>query len=366
MKKILITLSLAFILISTQLFGIQTKGYVVNGTITGMKETYVLFAHVVNGNQKIDTIAVKDGSFIIKGNVTEPSVVMLFNPAARLQRLFFLDNSEIEIKGNVEDLSQITVTGSAGQLEYERLQQDIQNNRGRVIEASEKMDEAAKAGDSISKKQYKILSDSLYKYEKVIIMRHIRENPNSYLSANQLFYNLDENNFDECKKLYDAFSPTIKQSGIGKDVATRFATLGNVRIGQPAQNFVQKDTLGNPVSLSTYKGKYVLLEFWASWCGPCRAEGPNLLKAYEQYKDKGLIILAVSLDKEMGLWKKAIKDDHLPWIHVSDLKYWKNEVAEQYGVHAVPANFLISPEGKIVAKNLRGDLLWTGLAKFIK
>ena len=156
MKKILITLSLAFILISTQLFGNQAKGYVINGTITGMKEAFVYFAHEVNGNQKIDTIAVKDGSFIIKGSVSEPSVVMLFNPTARLQRLFFLDNSEIELKGNIEDLSKISVTGSARQIEYERLQQNILNNRGRVIEASQKMEEAATAGDSISKKQYKI------------------------------------------------------------------------------------------------------------------------------------------------------------------------------------------------------------------
>ncbi|MBV7533985.1 TlpA family protein disulfide reductase [Chitinophaga sp. sic0106] len=128
-------------------------------------------------------------------------------------------------------------------------------------------------------------------------------------------------------------------------------------VGATAMNFTQADTKGNPVQLSDYKGKYVLVDFWASWCGPCRAENPNVLENFEKYHPKGLEILGVSLDNSKDAWIKAIKDDGLTWAHVSDLKGWKNEVAKAYNIRAVPSNFLIDKEGKIVAVNLRGDEL---------
>lgn len=130
-------------------------------------------------------------------------------------------------------------------------------------------------------------------------------------------------------------------------------------------NFTQNDTLGNAVSLASFKGKYVLLDFWASWCGPCRAENPNVVKAYNKYKDKGFTILSVSLDQpgKHQAWMDAIHKDGLTWTHVSDLKFWDNEVAKQYGIRAIPQNFLIDPEGKIIAKDLRGDELTKTLSE---
>jgi len=128
-------------------------------------------------------------------------------------------------------------------------------------------------------------------------------------------------------------------------------------IGATAMDFTQNNTTGKPVKLSDYRGKYVLLDFWASWCGPCRAENPNVLDNYEKYHSKGLEILAVSLDDKKDAWLKAIKDDGLEWAHVSDLKGWKNEVAKKYNINAVPSNFLIDKEGKIVAVDLRGEEL---------
>lgn len=357
MYKKLILLSLSMILFGFQLSAKPIKGFVVKGNLAGINESSVYLAYTIEGNQKTDTVQVKNGVFVFKGDIPEPCVAMLFNPVHRLQRLFYLDNSEIVIKGEVSKPESIQVTGSKGQLEYETLQTDIQNNRKNAIAAAEKMDNAEKKGDFASQKLFKIRFDSLYSYEKVIIKQFIKKHPQSILSANQLFYTIVESNLEECKKLYEAFTPAVKQSYIGKEVAKRVLTLESTKLGKQVLDFTQNDTLGNPVHFSTYKGRYVLLEFWASWCGPCRAEGPNLLKAYEKFKDKGLVIIAVSLDKDASLWKKAIRDDHMPWIHVSDLKYSQNEVALLYGVHAVPANFLISPEGKIIAKDLRGDAL---------
>ncbi|MFM7838465.1 MAG: peroxiredoxin family protein, partial [Chitinophagaceae bacterium] len=131
--------------------------------------------------------------------------------------------------------------------------------------------------------------------------------------------------------------------------------VGNV--GSKAVPFTQNDTAGNPISLSSFRGKYVLIDFWASWCRPCRMENPNVVNAYQRFKNKNFTVLGVSLDRSRPDWLRAISDDRLTWTHVSDLKFWGNEVAQRYRVQSIPQNFLISPEGIVVAKNLRGGEL---------
>ncbi|WP_419213625.1 redoxin domain-containing protein [Maribacter sp. X9] len=133
-----------------------------------------------------------------------------------------------------------------------------------------------------------------------------------------------------------------------------------------AQGFTMDDPNGDPVSLDSYKGKYVLLDFWASWCAPCRAENPNVLAAYEKFRDDDFTILAVSIDTDREAWLKAIKEDGLPWTHISDLKGSDNRAAKAYGVNAIPDNFLINPEGKIVGRGLRGKALHDKLQQLIK
>src|SRR6185312_5922417 len=128
-------------------------------------------------------------------------------------------------------------------------------------------------------------------------------------------------------------------------------------IGAQMMNFSQADTTGKPVQFADFKGKYVLVDFWASWCGPCRAENPNVLKAYNKYKDKGFTVVGISLDEKGDKWKKAIRDDHMPWDELSDLKGWKNDVSEYFGIQGIPSNLLVDPSGKIVARDLRGEAL---------
>jgi peroxiredoxin len=165
--------------------------------------------------------------------------------------------------------------------------------------------------------------------------------------------------------VFAGLSPELRASKKGKDVDMRIKSITLTTKGATAPLFKMNDVDGKPVSLESLKGKLVLLEFWASWCSPCRAENPNLKKQYELYKSKGFEILAVSLDSDKAKWKQAIAQDGVPWIHVSDLKGWGNAAGALYGVTAVPAGFLIDQDGKIVGNDLRGEKLNAKLAELL-
>ncbi|HJP62446.1 MAG TPA: TlpA disulfide reductase family protein [Mucilaginibacter sp.] len=194
----------------------------------------------------------------------------------------------------------------------------------------------------------------------------IQQNPGSYISMMALeMYSAYGADYADIAPLYEGLSPEIKATEQGKEFGERLPKLKAVALGATAPLFAEADTAGKTVSLESFRGKYVLVDFWASWCGPCRRENPNVVKAYNKYKGKNFTILGVSLDRENGKqkWLDAIHKDKLTWTQVSDLKFWKSKEADLYAVRGIPANFLIDPNGKIVAKSLHGFELDDKLAE---
>ncbi len=344
--------------------------YVIEGTVTDQKTPLkAIFMMRTGGQSIVDSTAVTQGHFTFKGTVSEPTMAAIafkpqpgapkdpLNPYKRDQLAFFLEKGTLKIT-TADSISKATVTGSKAQQDFEALNASLKDVNSQAEALQQQYRELYNQKDEEGMKALEAKFEVLEATEKGIYGDFLQKNPASpialYVLNNYAGYDI---NVAEVEPLYAKISPAAKATPSGKDFAERLAVARKTAVGQPALTFSQPDTTGKEVSLASFKGKYVLVDFWASWCGPCRAENPNVVKAYNTYKDKGFTILSVSLDDSKTKWEDAIAKDGLLWTHVSDLKGWKNAVAEQYGIRAIPQNLLLDAEGKIIGKNLRGDAL---------
>ncbi|WP_412465968.1 redoxin domain-containing protein [Pedobacter sp. KLB.chiD] len=349
------------------------KGYTIKGQIGKLgKPAKAFLLTTKEGTQVLDSVPLVNGSFTFRGHVdgpTEATLRLKHDDAVEIpgKRIkidglsLILDNEDITITGK-DSLKTAVLKGSA-QTEESRRVDDMLRPLYHKMQAFNKEYEDLPEAKKQDKTVIMDLEKRARKTEKEIMdakISYVKKNPDSFMSLMALNSTLAPG-FDavEMEKIYLTINPKLRDSYFGKTVGQRIATFKKTQEGVEAQDFTQPDVDGKMVKLSDYRGKYVLVDFWASWCAPCRRENPNLVKVYEQYKSKGFEILGVSLDKaaDKAKWIKAIADDKLAWKQVGDLKGWENEAAAKYEVKAIPMNFLIDPNGKIIAKYLRGEVL---------
>jgi peroxiredoxin len=363
------------ILLPLFLFSCKNKdAFTVSGTISnpGSLKKITLIAETANGITVVDSTNLSDqGKFAFKRNAPYPNLYRL-RVGGSIFDFIAKNGDEIEFNTNLTDKTRsYTITGSD---ESEKIKDfnKLSNQYGDIntkisdeymnkAQSIRRGKDSIKKSDSLVNVYLPILKKNFNDYS-LAVLKFMNDNVNSLAS----FYAASSLDSVKYESQLVAYADTIKDKFKDNPAVQQFVqgkmAIKPLTVGHKAPDFTTGGIDGKPVKLSDYKGKYVLLDFWASWCGPCRQENPNVVKQYAIYKQLGLNILGISLDVDKGAWEQAVDHDKLTWAHASDLKNWEGPTEKLYHIVSIPSNFIINPEGVIVAKNVTG----TDLEEFLK
>lgn len=374
MKKLLIVLAVPALLFSCDKFG--NDGFVLTGTVKGSDGKDIILQKIDDslGVIAIDTVKIEGGKFSFTGNTGEPAVHALTIVGEQAKPYLILENAEINIEINKDTITKSKITGTYNNEQLTEFNNIASNIRNKSIalqqERAAEIQLAQQTRDTVIVNKLRKEFEALDKEMQTATLDYIKSHPKAFISV-ILVNNLLKTPKPDVKQIQDLFNnldPEVKSTEPGKKIAKKLKELGTVGIGKVAPDFTAPDPTGKNVSLKQSMGKVTIIDFWASWCAPCRVANPELVAIYNEFHPKGLNIIGVSLDKENGSdqWKEAIAKDQLTWTQVSNLKFWDDPIAAKYKVKFIPQMFVLDEKGVIIAQDLKGDELRAKLSELLK
>ena len=364
MKKILVVLAFTFAFISCE--KALENQYIVTGTAKGVENGKKMFIELQGEmGQPIskDTAIVENEKFEFKGEVKDLDIALVKLEGSQQGVPFIFEEGKTEIIFDKDSLQKSKISGTYNNEKFQEYNDKYTSFGKKMMQFqkdnNEKMQAAQQANDTVVinqiMKEYKVVQEEMNTFSK----EFVKNNPKSYISLLLLesFINNQSVEIDEIQKNYEKLDKSLLENKHAKNIKKAIDAATAITIGKPAPEFSAPSPEGTTISLKESLGKVTIIDFWASWCKPCRIENPNVVAMYNELHEKGLNIIGVSLDKDAESWKKAIAEDGLVWNHVSNLKFWQDPIAEQYNVKSIPATFILDKKGNIVAKDLRGEAL---------
>lgn len=363
MKKIILISSLALLGIACN--QLKDNEFVIIGDALGVENGKKVFVEIQTetGTLAKDTTIVTDGKFELQGFTEGIDLGFIRIENEQINLPIILEEGKIKVTIVKDSLHKSTLGGTNNNDKFQKFNTESRAISEKVAKFEKDngsvMQKAQMSNDTVTinklMKDYKKFQDEMNEYSK----KFIKENNDAYLSVLLLENFLMRQYFtpEEVKLYFEKLDKELLETKSAKNIKKVLDSMSDISIGKPAPNFSAPSPDGKTISLKESLGKVTIIDFWASWCGPCRAENPNVVAMYNELHDQGLNIIGVSLDKDGTKWKEAIVKDKLTWTHVSNLKFWDEPIAKKYNVQSIPATFILDAKGNIVAKDLRGDAL---------